>query len=246
MGLPPGEFVYGNSEADTLNGFTLASDVASGSAIEVAEDRPFSLAVRVEVTESTDDPWGANYYGQVDGRSVGAGDVLLGVFYLRGPAESETTPTVQFSAKTEGNLDTNLVRSSPEVTPPTEWTRYYVPIEVAEDAEAGSWWVELFLGYGPQTVDIGGAAVVDFGQAVAVEALPSGPVGGPPTPRRRRRRAPRTPPPHARRPLPGTRRRGRPTPRARTWPRGNGGRRGRTAAPRPARRHGSGNRLRMF
>ena len=177
MGLPEGEFVFGNSEVDGMGGFTLASDVASGSALTVDDALPFALARRVVVPEATENPWDVNFYGRVTDRAVSEGDVLLGVFYLRGVEGSETEPTGQFSSKKEDNLNTNMVRMAPKVRPPAEWTRYYVPVEFTMDAAADAWWFELYLGFGPQTIDIGGAALVDFGGDVSVEDLSSGPVG---------------------------------------------------------------------
>jgi|GEM_PF-5733323 len=40
------------------------------------------------------------------------------------------------------------------------------------DSEAGTWWWELFQGFGVQTTDVGGIALVDFDRAAKVEDLP--------------------------------------------------------------------------
>jgi len=177
MGLPAGEFVYANYEAGTMAAFGVGADAAETSEIEAGDDQPFSSAVRVEVTEETENTWDVTMIGTANGTAVESGDVLLGVAYLRGPESSESEPTVQFVAKDQDNLSTNMVRSTPQVQPPTEWTRYYVPMQFDYDAEAGTWRTELFLGYGPQTIDIGGIALVDFDRQVAVEDLPSGAAG---------------------------------------------------------------------
>ncbi|WP_415381917.1 endo-1,4-beta-xylanase [Halosimplex sp. TS25] len=173
-GLPAGEFVYAEGESAALDAFSVDSSAAETSSVSVGDGEPFSSAVRVTVAEETENPWDATMKGTVTDRSVAAGDVLLGVVSLRGPESSES-PTVQFVSKSEDNVDTNMVRSTAEVRPPAEWTRYYVPIEFDYDAEAGAWWMELFLGYGPQTVDVGGVALIDFDQRVAADELPSGP-----------------------------------------------------------------------
>jgi len=175
MGLPAGEFVYASDEAGAMAAFGVGAEPAETTEIEVGDGQPFDSAVRVEVTEETENVWDVTMVGTATDTAVESGDALLGVFYLRGPASSESDPTVQFVAKDEDNLSTNMVRSTPEVQPPTEWTRYYVPIQFDYDAEADTWRTELFLGHGPQTVDVGGVAVVDFGGAVAVEDLPRGP-----------------------------------------------------------------------
>ncbi|WP_123534393.1 endo-1,4-beta-xylanase [Halosimplex salinum] len=181
LGLPAGEFVYANYEAGTMAAFSAGAAAAETSEIDVDESQPFSSAVRVTVTEETENVWDVTMIGTATRSEVNSGDVLLGVVYLRGPEESENEPTVQFVSKDQDNLDTNMVRSTPEVQPSAEWTRYYVPIQFDYDANAGTWRLELFLGYGPQTVDIGGIALIDFGQGVSVDELPSGPaseIGG--------------------------------------------------------------------
>jgi hypothetical protein len=176
MGVSPGEFVYADDEAEALAKFEVWSDLAQTSSLSVADDRAFSAARRVEVTEQPDNPWDVTMNGPVNNRSVAEGDVLLGVVHLRSPVSSPTNSTVQFIAKDQDNTATNMVATQPRVTPPTEWTRYYVPMQWGYDSEAGTWWWELFHGYGVQTTDVGGLALVDFDRSVKVEDLPRGPV----------------------------------------------------------------------
>ncbi|WP_436928968.1 hypothetical protein [Halosimplex halobium] len=176
MDVPPGEFVYADNEADTLDAFQIWTDIAETSSLSVADDRPFSAARRVEVTEEPDNPWDVTMNGQVNNRSVTEGDVLLGVVHLRVPISSPTDSTIQFVAKDDDNPRTNMVATRQRVTPPTEWTRYYVPMQWSYDSEAGTWWWELFHGFGVQTTDVGGIALVDFDRAAKIEDLPSGPV----------------------------------------------------------------------
>jgi GH35 family endo-1,4-beta-xylanase len=179
QGLPGGAFCYGTSEPEAVSAFSVASDVGVAEPLEVADELPFSSARRVTVEESTENPWSVTLKGTVPDRDVSQGDVLLGVFYLRGPESSESTPTLQFVAKDEDNASTNMVRGVQRAEPADEWIRYYVPMQFDYDAEAGTWWTELFLGFGPQTVDIGGVALIDFDQNISVSNLPSGPASEP-------------------------------------------------------------------
>jgi len=179
QGLPAGEFCFGDSEAAAMAAFSVQSGIATAEPLSVGDDQPFSSAVRVTVEESTDNPWNVTLKGTVSDRPVSEGDVLLGVLYLRGPESSESTPTAQFVAKDEANPSTNMVRGVSEVEPADEWIRYYVPMRFDYDADAGTWWTELFLGFGPQTVDIGGVALIDFDQNINLSNLPSGPASQP-------------------------------------------------------------------
>jgi hypothetical protein len=178
MGVSPGEFVYADDEAEALAKFEIWSDLAQTSPLSVTDDRAFYAARRVEVTEQPDNPWDVTMNGPVNNRSVAEGDVLLGVVHLRSPVSSPTDSTVQFVAKDQDNTATNNVTTQETVTPTTEWTRYYVPMQWSYDSEAGTWWWELFHGFGVQTTDVGGLALVDFDRSVKVENLPRGPVTG--------------------------------------------------------------------
>ena len=178
MGLAPGRFLYADNEDDALSAYTLSGDAAEQSELDVGDDVPFASAVRVDVTQETENAWDVTFNGTVEDQSVVQGDVLLGVAYLRGPEESESTPTAQYVSKDEDNLSTNMVGSQPQVAPGAEWERYYFPIQFDYTSEPGTWWTEMFMGFGVQTVDVGGVALLYFGDNVAVEDLPSGPVSG--------------------------------------------------------------------
>ncbi|WP_436928971.1 endo-1,4-beta-xylanase [Halosimplex halobium] len=179
QGLPGGAFCYGTTEAEAMSAFSVQSSVGTAEPLSVGDDQPFSSARRVTVEESTENPWNVTLKGTVEDRAVSEGDVLLAVFHLRGPEDSESDPTAQFVAKDEANPSTNMVRGVQQAEPVGEWVRYYVPIQFDYDAEAGTWWTELFLGFGPQTVDVGGVALIDFDQNISVGNLPSGPASQP-------------------------------------------------------------------
>ena len=175
MGLPPGAFVYATNEADTLDKFEIWSDAANVTSVDVGDDQPFSAAQRVEVTENTENPWDVTMLGSANTHKVVEGDVLLGIAYLRKAASSPKDPTIRFVAKDEDNVETNMVSGTSTVTPTSEWTRYYVPIKWEYDSKPGTWWWELFHGFGKQTTDVGGLALVNFEGKVSVDDLPNGP-----------------------------------------------------------------------
>jgi len=178
MGLAPGRFLYADNEADALSAYTLSGDAAEQSELDVGDDVPFASALRVDVTAETENSWDVTFNGTVEDQGVVQGDVLLGVAYLRGPEESESTPTAQYVSKDEDNQSTNMVGSQPQVAPGPEWERYYFPIQFDYTSESGTWWTEMFMGFGVQTVDVGGVALLYFGDNVAVEDMPSGPASG--------------------------------------------------------------------
>jgi len=87
--LPQGEFVYGLTEQDAIDAFSL-SGAGSGSVstFEVDDaDVSITQGVRVDVNEEPRNNWDYSYQGYVTDRSFSAGDVLPG---SRTP---EATPT---------------------------------------------------------------------------------------------------------------------------------------------------------
>ncbi len=173
-GLTPGQFVYGNTEAAALDAYQVQGSAGESTEIDVGYELPFTTATRVITSQGVENPWGVTMRGIVEDRDVSDGDVLLGVVYLRAHENSANTPTVRYTAKSSANESSNMVSGKNEVSPTTEWQRYYFPMEFEYDASAGDWWTELFLGFGEQSVEIGGMAVMDFGGGVSVDTLPSG------------------------------------------------------------------------
>lgn len=173
MDLPAGEFLYADTESGTFDYYDPSEgDAISDEPLSVdGDDVPFGEAVRIEVGESAVDPWAAGLRGDIPERVIDEGDALLGVAYLRTPDEDDAE--VQYVAK-EVNDASNYTRD-PQPSVGGEWERYFFPIEfgAAGDPETESPRTEFWLGYGEQTVDIGGLAVVHFGDDVDVDELPS-------------------------------------------------------------------------
>ncbi|WP_177227676.1 endo-1,4-beta-xylanase [Halomicrobium zhouii] len=171
MGLPSGEFVYGTSETAARNTFyETAGDFGSVSSIDVAaEGAPFAEARAYEITSSPANPWDVQLYATLP-RAVSAGDVMLGVAYLRSPSDS---PIAEFHA-VDSNDSGNHNQGPTSPTISSEWTRYYFPIEFGTDSDADNAYVQFQLGFQQQTVEVGGVALIDFGQDADVNSLPSG------------------------------------------------------------------------
>ncbi|WP_459194082.1 hypothetical protein [Halosimplex sp. J119] len=176
MGLPAGEFLYADNEADTLDAFSVWAEIGETESIPVDSGLPFSAALRFTITEKPDDPWSVTMNGPVEDHAVNKGDVLLGVVNMRKTAGSPNPPTIRSVVKDENHSGANMVYSDAEVEPPSVWTRYYVPIKYEGSADAGNWWWEMYHGFGQQETDVGGVALIYFGQDASVEDLPSGAV----------------------------------------------------------------------
>ncbi|WP_436910855.1 endo-1,4-beta-xylanase [Halosimplex marinum] len=175
-GLPAAEFVYDNTESGTSSAhWTDAGGNGTISSLDVSgETVPFSQARRFEITSTPDNNYAVQMrtgLNSADYRNVAAGDVLLGVAYMRAP---DGEGTVQFNVQNDNTEAFSETTGTNQVTVGSSWQRYYFPVEIGADAEAGSWWSEFWLGFEQQTVDIGGFALLDFGGGANAGNLPSG------------------------------------------------------------------------
>ncbi|CCQ32987.1 alkaline phosphatase D protein [Halorhabdus tiamatea SARL4B] len=184
-GLPAGSFVYGTSEQAALDAFTF-EDAGAGtsSTFEVDADVPITQGVTLTVNEEPSNAYDYTYQGFISDTSFSAGDPLLAVAYVRSDTEEAQIQAGFKYQYTDPNGETsyssNTVQESASVTPSAEWTRYYFPIEVAEkpDGSEHTPYLEFWTGYAEQTVEMGGVALLDYGDAdVAVGDLPAGPAG---------------------------------------------------------------------
>ena len=173
-----GRFVYAANEADTFSAYSLARPAeadpgsATRSSLDVSgADVPFSEATRIDVTETPNNAYEFSLKATVEERSIGSGDVLLGVAYLRTPDE-DGEASITYKSTENGSISSNFVTKG-RPTVGSEWERYYFPIEFTADGASGEWFTEIWLGNEVQTVDIGGLALVDFAQGVAVGDLPA-------------------------------------------------------------------------
>ncbi len=181
MGLPSAEFVFDNTESGTNDEFWgEAGDYGSFESLDVSDDDvAFSNANRFEVTIDPPSNWDVQYrtaeWASEPYRSVDAGDVALGVAYLRAP---EGQGEVQFVVENTESGQWNSVVSDDLQTVTDEWGRYYFPIEFEEaaDGDAYEWSAQFHFGFDVQTIDVGGIALLHFGQDVDTDELPSGPV----------------------------------------------------------------------
>jgi len=100
------------------------------------------------------------------------GDALLVTFYIRTPW------TPQESGEGETELDFELAHDPwtktkvYSVHASHDWQKVYVPFESDQALKAGEGQVVFRLGYAPETLDIGGVTVENFGKLLALADLP--------------------------------------------------------------------------
>lgn len=135
------------------------------------QGQPFQEALRAEGKEAGGSEWSV----QMQARTVAAvkkGDLLHATFYLRSvkPQEAgiaETSFVFERSKEPYTKSITYPLRATPE------WRKVAIRFTSEEDYAPGEAQMIFRLGYEPQTIEVGGVAVVNYEKKVAFAALPT-------------------------------------------------------------------------
>ena len=174
QGVPDGEFLLGADEAATfarLRPYGAQIDrarVRDLTRAEVPAELPFTTAKQIEIVRPTSNPWDTNLGFTLE-QPVRAGESGLLVAYIRsGGSREANTVSLQIEAKSD-ERDFASLRGG-RVSPSPEWKRYLFPIEFKKSAD--TWKLEFFAGGPTQVIEIGGIALINFGDKAKAADLP--------------------------------------------------------------------------
>jgi O-glycosyl hydrolase len=149
----------------------LENTQATTDVIPVA-GQPFQRALRVTIRKDSPETNATQLTAPISA-PVEKGDTLLASFYLRGTAADGKRPAQamllferRVSPWTKSISEGAVARTSP-----TLWRRVTAPFTAAETYRTGEAMVSLRFAFGPQTVEVGGLSVVDFGKRKTVSEL---------------------------------------------------------------------------
>jgi hypothetical protein len=134
--------------------------------------QPFAEALRATVKKGSGHEWAVQLQAPTS-RPVEEGDVLMASFYLRAEAPVEDTETGQTQFVFEESKEPFTKSVIYDVVAGTHWRKIYVPFVAKQAFGAGAAQMILRLGYDPETIDIGGITVENFGKKVKVATLPT-------------------------------------------------------------------------
>lgn len=134
------------------------------------EGMPFGQAWRFRNWQTPGSTWQFELIVPVTGE-VNVGDVIFVQVYARAlefsPESGEAQMTVNF--QTGGPGWDKSVAFHPGVRP--EWERFDIPFVVQHDHE--DYMVAIHLGFAPQTIEVGGLRVLNYGDQASVEDFPA-------------------------------------------------------------------------
>ena len=163
-GLPTGNWILNNTEAANLNSDFWYGNINGSN--QAATGQAFSQKVHIVVNGSGTNAWDAGY-GISNVQPITNGSACLMVIWLRSEgggghvslfAENSSTYTKEVFL----NLDLS-----------NQWTQYLVPFDANQAYTPGGLTFGLHLAWQTQTVEIGGLAVLNYGNAFSVDDLPN-------------------------------------------------------------------------
>ncbi len=167
--LPPGVAMLG---ADGIQAFTVQGDAKKVSVKKISvEGQPFKDAVEADIREASSSDWSV----QIQAKTVAPvekGDVLLATFYVRATKMMEGN-----IAETQFVFEKGAAPYTKSVAYPLgvgeDWRQVRVRFLAGQSYGPGEANMIFRLGYEPQTLQIGGVTVENFGKKVAFTQLPS-------------------------------------------------------------------------
>lgn len=158
--------------ASGITDFTLQRPDATYATVikQSVSDQPFLQALRVTTLKVAAFPWDI----QLNARTTAAvvsNDVLLASFYLRRVAGTNEGHLTFVFEKASPDYDKSANRSLPAEN--AAWRQFHVAFKSGADYAAGAAQINFQLGYDPQTIELGGLTVTNYGTRVPLESLPN-------------------------------------------------------------------------
>lgn len=156
----------------TLDRLELQGDTRLARVSTVAvEGQPFDRALRAESVGGADEAWSVQVGARL-GEPIQYRDVLLLTFYLRAPKPRGEAGEGQTEVVLELARDPWHKMVTQAATAGADWVRFDVPCEASGSYGAGETQVVFRLGYAPQTIEIGGLSIVNYGRHRTLAELP--------------------------------------------------------------------------
>jgi hypothetical protein len=168
-GLPPSVAVLG-PEGALLFAVHGAAEKVSLRTISVS-GQPFKDAIEADIRAASGSDWSVQIQADT-ATSVEKGDVLLATFYVRA-----TKPFEDGTAETQFVFEKGVAPYTKSVAYPLgvgpEWRQVRIRFLAGQHYAPGEAHMIFRLGYEPETLQLGGVTVENFGKKVALAQLPS-------------------------------------------------------------------------
>ena len=178
FGFTGGDRIIADTEQAVADAQRIKGNVTRSPLDLTGEKVPFTVAYRYEVTDVSANFWDtaleANFSAD---KTMKEGDIIAGCFYIRdaggtNPAQvylAFKTPTNNWGS--EGNMSVSLIE------PDKTWQKvYFYGYNAVDETPASNAVFEMFMGYDPDTMDIGGLYIMRYpatdANVAAAEKMP--------------------------------------------------------------------------
>lgn len=154
--------IAGNALTTTQVG-GLSNTNATADVVPVTGE-PFLQELKVTIRENSDQT-NATQLTMPIAIPVNKGDAILASFYVRGSGASANAPAQleMFFEKSTDPWTKSVSHSVVADANPALWTHVLVPFASTESYQPGEAMVSLRFAFGPQTIEVGGLSVLDYG-----------------------------------------------------------------------------------
>jgi GH35 family endo-1,4-beta-xylanase len=135
------------------------------------EGQDFADAVRVETIKTAPFPYNVRVQAATTG-PIKKGDTLSAEFTARRIKSRQETGEALIAVIVEGSAKPHTKSLERDLSVGPEWTRIRIPFRADRDAAAGEMQLSLRAGYPPQTLEIGGVKLLNYGPDVEPQDLP--------------------------------------------------------------------------
>jgi GH35 family endo-1,4-beta-xylanase len=137
--------------------------------------QPFTRVARIQTLKRPDKPQHLQFKAKTT-QPIKKGDALVAIFYARAAEPLPASGIAQSSFVFEVASEPFTKSADFPFKLGTSWQRFYVSFFALVDQAPGSAQVMFRLGYDPQTIEIGGLQVLNFGPGINRDRLPSTPL----------------------------------------------------------------------
>jgi O-glycosyl hydrolase len=134
--------------------------------------QPFSRALRITIRDNADDSNATQSTIPISA-PVQRGDAMMAMFYLRGASSNGTAPAqMMFLFERSVNPWTkSIAQGALTARDSHAWKKVLIPFSAAENYQPGEAMVSLRFAFGPQTLEVGGLTVINYGKSRKADEL---------------------------------------------------------------------------
>jgi GH35 family endo-1,4-beta-xylanase len=153
--------------SDALGGFAIPQYGMTGQRVSVT-GQPFTEALHLTTQSRSKFAWDLQLTQRIP-VAIAKGDVLVGTFFMRTLKAETGYGRTDLILENRTTYEKSVYYSA---IVGSEWRKFTVPFVAVEDEPAGGAQLNFHLGFNPQTIEIGGVTLVNYGKTRNVKDFP--------------------------------------------------------------------------